>query len=71
MPETSPYRFLEPIFASYQPKSDITAFELAQLLPYLTGKHLYPDDWERLGMACRHLVRQEGVMTEIFAVSGQ
>ena len=52
-----PMAIKPPISCSYEPQPDITAFELAVLLPYTLGKSLYQEDWDKLGDATRHLKR--------------
>lgn len=49
--------FVAPIRSTYVPQPDITAHELAILLPYLFGSPLYESDWAKLGAATRHLKR--------------
>ena len=46
-----------PLSREFVPKEDITAYELACLLPYfnVNGKPLYKSDLEKLGTAARHL----------------
>lgn len=39
----------------YEPQPDITAYELAQIIPYFAGGHLTRKAWEKLGSANRHL----------------
>lgn len=46
-----------PISAVYEPLSDITAYELSLLLPYLLQRPFYEEDWAKLGDAARHLKR--------------
>ena len=48
-----------PIVCDWKPETDITAYELALLLPYLSGKLLYESDWKQLGSASRHLARKD------------
>lgn len=45
------------IQCEYSPQPDITAYELAQILPYLIGRAMHESDWEKLGVATRHLKR--------------
>ncbi len=47
----------QPVTARYAPKPDITAWEIAQILPGLFGKPLYEADWVALGSATRHFER--------------
>jgi hypothetical protein len=48
------------ITAAYEPKEDITAYELALILPYvMTGKRMTEDDWKAMGTATRHLRRYD------------
>lgn len=50
----------QPISASFEPQPDITAYELARLLPYLSSRMpLYEGGWEALGSANRHLRRYD------------
>lgn len=49
----------EPISASFEPQADITAFELAQMLPYFSGKPMFPRDWKALGGMQRHFKKRE------------
>ncbi len=49
------YQIKLPITAHWTPRPDITAHELAILLPYLLGKPVYEEDWDALGEATRHL----------------
>ncbi len=47
-----------PLNCVFQPQPDITAFELATLLPYIMSGGLYKSTWERLGTSVtRHLKR--------------
>ena len=39
----------------FEPRPDMTADELEQLKPYLSGKPLYEEDRKALGPAMRHL----------------
>ena len=49
----------EPLRASFVPQPDITAYELATILPFfLGGRMLTEADWGALGAAQRHLVRE-------------
>lgn len=50
------YTIRQPLAVKYEPLPDITAYELARLLPYLTSP-IYEGDWEALGSANRHLKR--------------
>jgi hypothetical protein len=51
----------QPIDCWFDPQPDITAFELARILPYLTSRHqgIYEADWQALGAATRHLKRND------------
>lgn len=44
----------------FVPKEDITAYELALLLPFLFGRYMFEGDWDRLEKLriTRHLIRQ-------------
>lgn len=44
---------------SFTPKEDITAYELAILLPFLFGKYMFEEDWKQLEeqKITRHLNR--------------
>lgn len=47
-----------PIRARFIPKEDITAYELAILLPFYLGlRPLFERDWVELGLMTRHLER--------------
>lgn len=46
--------FEMPLCYSFEPKEDITAFELAKILPLCFGK-IQPIDLDKLGSAQRHL----------------
>ncbi len=48
---------VEPITARYRPQADITAWELAQIMPFLLGKPCYEPNWAELGDATRHMER--------------
>lgn len=48
----------EHVNCTYAPKADITAFELATLLPYFIGKAMTKEDWDALGACQRHLVKR-------------
>ncbi len=48
---------LQPVTARYAPKPDITAWELAQILPGLFGKPIYEAEWAALGSVTRHFER--------------
>jgi hypothetical protein len=37
-----------PLSAKFEPETDITAYELAKLLPYLMGEPLYRKKWEEM-----------------------
>ena len=37
-----------PVRASFEPKEDITAYELAQIIPFFHGAHYFDEDWEAL-----------------------
>jgi hypothetical protein len=51
-------RLMLPIQCRYEPLEDITAFELAKLLPFfVSGRGVYEYDWNQLGTATRHLKR--------------
>jgi hypothetical protein len=52
-----PFKMVQPITARYKPLPDITAWELAQILPGLLGKPIYEEQWQALGTATRHLER--------------
>lgn len=43
------------ITCTYNPQPDITAYELAQIIPYFHGKSMTANDWESLGPVTRHL----------------
>jgi hypothetical protein len=43
------------ITGRWDPKPDITAYELALCLPLLTGEYLTREKWEALGPANRHI----------------
>lgn len=45
------------IHADYEPKPDITAYELACLMPMLLGNPLTEAGWIDIGTASRHLRR--------------
>lgn len=45
------------IHADYEPKPDITAYELACLMPMLLGNPLTEMGWIAIGTAARHLRR--------------
>lgn len=48
----------QPIRARFIPKEDITAYELAILLPYYLGlRPMMEKDWTELGTMTRHLER--------------
>lgn len=50
---------------AYRPKPDITAHELARLMPALLGGLISEADWASLGEACtRHLERTHGYAEE-------
>lgn len=52
-----PLNLIKPVSARYIPQPDITAYELALILPGLLGKPIYEEDWVKLGTATRHLER--------------
>ncbi len=37
----------KPLTFNYNPQEDITAYELAKLLPYLLGQSIFEDEWEK------------------------
>lgn len=43
--------------ASYNPQPDITAYELATILPFFHGQMMTEADWDALGATQRHLKR--------------
>ena len=45
----------EPKISIFKPEPDITAYELAVLLPYLIGAPITLSAYEELGSAARHL----------------
>jgi len=47
----------QPINCIYNPQPDITAYELAQIIPYLLNKTMLKEDWDKLGNITRHLKR--------------
>lgn len=51
------YEIMKSVNATFEPKEDITAYELARLLPYLHGRPLTEVEWESLGHVARHLKR--------------
>jgi len=44
-----------PISRIFNPEPDITAYELAILLPYFNGAPMYEETLTELGTAARHL----------------
>jgi hypothetical protein len=53
------FKVLVPISAEYHPLPDITAYELAVLLPYLFGNQMTQQIWDNLGPSVtRHLKRR-------------
>lgn len=48
---------IQPVTARYKPLPDITAYELALVLPGLLGKPIYELEWLELGSATRHFER--------------
>ena len=50
--------------AVFEPKEDITAFELAQIIPFLFGARIYEDEWEKVSWTrhCRRIdaMKEEG-----------
>jgi hypothetical protein len=51
------YTIAQPISVSFDPQPDITAYELAKLLPHFHGQPIYESDWASLGQLQRHLKR--------------
>lgn len=51
---------VRPVSARFEPQPDITAYELAQLLPFVVGRSMWEADWSALGTAQRHLRRTDG-----------
>jgi len=45
----------EPKISIFKPEPDITAYELAVLLPYFIGAPMYEETLTELGTAARHL----------------
>lgn len=43
----------------WEPKPDITSYELAQLIPFFHGQWMTEEKWAELGDATRHLIRVE------------
>lgn len=43
--------------ASYDPQPDITAYELATILPFFMSRIMTEADWDAFGAAQRHLKR--------------
>ena len=56
-PNLVEWKIKEYVNVSFEPKEDITAFELASLMPYFHGKNMTTDDWDALGAMKRHLKR--------------
>lgn len=54
---TPPAAAPKPWQATFRPMPDITAFELAILIPYLQGEQMSDETWANLGKVTRHLVR--------------
>jgi hypothetical protein len=52
-----PAQLTKYVRADFQPKVDITAYELAQLLIYFHGKGMTEDEWDKIGAMQRHFVR--------------
>lgn len=51
------YALRMPMSVTFSPQPDITAYELAMLLPYLLSNHgIYAEDWAELGTMKRHLI---------------
>lgn len=42
------FKFRAPVSAVFEPKDDITAYELAQMLPALYGQQYHDEEWEAL-----------------------
>ncbi len=61
MPIDGKQAILQPIRARFRPLLDITAYELATLLPYYLGlAPLFEEDWTRLGPdVTRHMERAD------------
>lgn len=52
------YTIRQTVSCRFTPKEDITAYELAQLIPFFHGRWMYEEDWDALGAALqRHLSR--------------
>lgn len=47
------------ISVSFDPLIDITAYELAKLLPFFHGRSMTEDAFKELGTASRHLKRHD------------
>lgn len=47
------------ISVTFDPMPDITAYELAIILPFFHGRWMHEDDWNALGAAQRHLQRHD------------
>lgn len=54
---------VRPVYARFEPQLDITAYELAQILPFVMGRSMWEKDWEALGVVQRHLRRTDGGAT--------
>lgn len=46
---------LQPFCFRFEPEPDITAYELARLMPYLTGTPIYQSTYDAMGSERRHL----------------
>lgn len=46
------------IKADFRPRPDITAFELAIILPFILSEPLTEETWQNLGPITRHLIRK-------------
>lgn len=52
--------FRMPIDFNFNPQPDITAYELARLLPYLFGKmYIYEGEWETFDPALKKHLKKE------------
>ena len=49
--------FRKTVSAAFDPKEDITAYELAKCLFMIHGQHFFEDEWDSLGSWTRHFRR--------------
>ncbi len=48
LPSDGTYYIRQPVRKTFDPKKDITAYELASILAHVQGQALYQEEWDKL-----------------------